>query len=144
MLLVPIGFHLTSIFIYFWLFIWIIWAVDITFFHARTTIINAFRPSHLPYAIVHEASNPTASTYNTTSCCIHLLVLWSLTIVLLQIWDLASGTLKLTLTGHIEQVRGKFLLLLGSRVSGTHHPSNMLFKNLNLKICSWWMQYALM
>jgi len=24
-----------------------------------------------------------------------------------QIWDLASGVLKLTLTGHIEQVRGK-------------------------------------
>lgn len=25
---------------------------------------------------------------------------------MLQIWDLASGRLKLTLTGHIEQVRG--------------------------------------
>jgi len=24
-----------------------------------------------------------------------------------QIWDLASGVLKLTLTGHIEQIRGK-------------------------------------
>jgi WD40 repeat protein len=34
----------------------------------------------------------------------------------IKIWDLASGTLKLTLTGHIEQVRGKFLLFLGRRV----------------------------
>jgi hypothetical protein len=39
--------------------------------------------------------------------------LWSLDFIFLlscsfgQIWDLASGVLKLTLTGHIEQVRGE-------------------------------------
>lgn len=35
-----------------------------------------------------------------------------------KIWDVASGQLKLTLTGHIEQIRGWFLIRMHFDVSG--------------------------